>query len=262
MRSAISLLFMMSIAATGCKKKEADKAPEPPVGSAAEPAAGSATGAGSGSAAGSATDPAAAAGSAADVPVEGAKMSKRGGNCPSMVAGVTTTASADATAVTVAVTANDADAIASIQKRSEELLEEKADPAAGGEHNQKGTYGGALGLCPVGTNGATAKMEKTAKGVTIVLTPAAGTTVAELKAKVEERIKASAEFVAANIKPATADEGNGGAVGGGKGDHGSNHSGEGNGKGKKGDGKGGSKGTGGGSGAGTGGGTKPDEKTK
>jgi len=112
-------------------------------------------------------------------------------------------------------------------------------------------------------------MEKTAKGVTIVLTPVAGTTVADLKAKVDERIKAAAEFVAANIKPATADEGNGGAVGGGKGDHGSNHSGEGNGQGKKvdakgdakGDGKGGGKGTGGGGGAGTGGGT-PDAKTK
>jgi len=252
MRTAISFLFMISIAATGCKKKEADKAPEPPVGSAAT-AAGSADAA---PAAGSATDAAVAV--AADAAVDGAKMSKRGGNCPSMVAGVTTTASADATAVTVTVTAGDADAIASVQKRAEELLAEKADPAAGGEHNQKGTYGGAMGLCPVGTNGATAKMEKTAKGVTIVLTPAAGTTVADLKAKVDERIKAAAEFVAANIKPATADEGNGGAVGGGKGDHGSNHSGEGNGKGKKGDGKGGGKGTGGGSGAGTGGGTKPE----
>jgi hypothetical protein len=262
MRTAISLLFMISIAATGCKKKEADKAPEPPAGS----AAGSAVDPAAGSAAGSAVDPAAgsagsAAGSATDPAVDGAKMSKRGGNCPSMVAGVSTTASADEKAVTVTVTAADADAIASIQKRSEELLAEKVDPAAGGQHNQKGTYGGSMGLCPVGTNGATAKMEKTAKGVTIVLTPTEGT-VAELKAKVDERIKASAEFVAANIKPATADEGNGGAVGGGKGDHGSNHSGEGNGKGKKGDGSGGGKGTGGGGGAGTGGGTKPDEKTK
>jgi hypothetical protein len=190
-------------------------------------------------------------------------MTKGGGNCPSMVAGAITTASAsaDAAAVAVTVTAADPDAIASIQRRSEELLAEKGDPAAGGKHDQKGTYGGGLGLCPVGTNGATAKMEKTDKGVTIVLTPTEGT-VAELKAKVDERIKASAEFVAANVKPATADQGNGGAVGGGKGDHGSNRSGEGDGKGKKGDGKGGSDGTGGGGSKGTGGGTKPNEKTK
>lgn len=260
MRTAMSLLFMISIALVGCKKKEAEKAPE---------AAGSATGsavaadpAGS-AAAGSGSNAGSAAGSADAAAGDAAKMTKRGGNCPSMVSGVATVATADATSVTVTVTASDPDAIASIQKRSEELLAEKADPAVGGEHNQKGTYGGSMGLCPVGTNGATAKMEKTDKGVTIVLTPVAGTTVAELKAKVDERVKAAAEYVAANIKPPTGEEGNGAAVGGGKGDHGSNHSGKGDGKGKEGDGKGGGKGTGGGGGAGTGGGSgKGDEKTK
>ena len=239
MRTASSLLFMIAIALTGCKKKEADKAPEP--------AAGSAAGSDAGSAAGS------------DAAADAAKMSKRGGNCPSMVAGVTTSATADDKTVTVTVTAADADAIASIQKRSAELLAEKQDPAAGKVHDQKGTYGGAMGLCPVGTDGATAKLEKTAKGVTIVLTPTSGT-AAELKTKVDERIKAASDYVAANIKPSSDDLGNGGAVGGGKGDHGSNHSGKGDGTGKKGDGKGGGKGTGGGGGAGTGGGTDGDKK--
>lgn len=243
MRTASSLLFMIAIALTGCKKKDADKAPDPlpsaPV-DAAKP-----------------VDAAPAPDTAGDA---GEKMSKRGGNCPSMVAGVTTTATADDKAVTVMVTATDADAIASIQKRSAELLEEKADPAAGKVHDQKGTYGGAMGLCPVGTDGATAKMEKTEKGVTIVLTPTSGT-AAELKTKIDERIKAAADYVAANIKPAGDDLGNGGAVGGGKGDHGSNHSGKGDGTGKKGDGKGEGKGTGGGGGAGTGGGgEKGDQK--
>lgn len=247
MRTASSLLFMIAIALTGCKKKEADKAPDPvpsaPV-DAAKPVDAAPV------------DTAPAADAAGDA---GEKMSKRGGNCPSMVAGVTTTAAADDKTVTVTVAANDADAIASVQKRSAELLEEKASATAGKAHDQKGTYGGAMGLCPVGIDGATAKMEKTDKGVTIVLTPSSGT-VAELKAKVDERIKASSEFVATNIKPATDDLGNGGAVGGGKGDHGSNHSGKGDGTGKKGDGKGGGKGTGGGSGAGTGGGGEKGDK--
>ncbi len=250
MRTGISLLFMITVAAAGCKKKEADKVPDP------VPAAMDA-------AAPADAAPADAAAPAGDAGGDaGEKMSKRGGNCPSMVAGVTTTATADAKTVTVTVVASDADAIASIQKRSGELLAEKEDPAAGKVHDQKGTYGGSMGLCPVGTNGATAKMEKTAKGVTIVLTPAEGVSVADLKAKVDERIKGAAEYVAANIKPASADEGNGGAVGGGKGDHGSNHSGKGDGQGKKGDGKGKGDATGGGGGAGTGGGTKDTEKTK
>lgn len=256
MRIALSLLFMISIALTGCKKKEADKAPEP-TGSAGSAAATPDAGATAAADAGSAAAPDAAAPSGDG---SAAPMSKRGGNCPSMVAGVTTAATADATSVKVTVMASDADAIASVQKRSEELLSEKEDPAAGGTHNQKGTYGGGLGLCPVGTNGATAKLEKTDKGVIITLTPADGTSVADLKAKVDERIKAAAEYVAANIKPAaTEDVGNGGAVGGGKGDHGSNHSGKGDGTGKKGDGKGKSDGTGGGGGAGTGGGGGKDK---
>lgn len=256
MRTALSLAFIISIALTGCKKKEADKAPDP-TGSAATTTDAGATAAKDAGAAvvADAATPAADAGAA--------PMAKRGGNCPSMVAGVTTAATSDATTVTVTVTAADADAIASVQKRSEELLAEKEDAAAGGTHNQKGTYGGGLGLCPVGTNGATAKMEKTDKGVVITLTPAAGTTVADLKAKVDERIKAAAEYVAANIKPAAADDlGNGGAVGGGKGDHGSNHSGKGDGTGKKGDGKGKGDASGGGGGAGTGGGGKDKDTTK
>lgn len=242
MRTAlVSVLMTLSLTAAACKKKEADKAPDP---------------AGSGETAGSAmTAPPVAPPPAVEPPPAADKMSKRGGNCPSMVVGSTTAAATDATAVTVTILATDADAIASIQRRTEELLEDKA-PAAGSAHDQKGSYGGSMGLCPVVTVGATAKMEKNDKGVTVVLTPTADSTLDKLKATVEERIRLSAEYVAANIKPGT-DAGNGAALGGGKGDHGSNHSGKGDGKGKesgKGDGTGGGKqdGTGGGKGSGGG----------
>lgn len=242
MRTAlVSVLMTLSLTAAACKKKDADKAPEP-------------TGSGEASGSAAATPPPAPP---PPEPAPADKMSKRGGNCPSMVVGSTTAASADATAVTVTILATDADAIASIQRRTEELLEDKA-PTAGSAHDQKGSYGGSMGLCPVVTVGATAKMEKNDKGVTVVLTPTADSTLDKLKAMVEERIKLSAEYVAANIKPGT-DVGNGAALGGGKGDHGSNHSGKGDGKGKesgKGDGTGGGKqdGTGGGKGSGSGGG--------
>lgn len=239
MRTAL-VLMLISLTAAACKKKASDPAPEP---------------AGSGEASGSAVatpEPAPVA-----PPPATDKMSKRGGNCPSMVVGSTTVAAADAAAVTLTISATDADAIASIQRRTSELLEDKA-PAAGSAHDQKGSYGGSMGLCPVVTVGATAKMTKMDTGVTVVLTPAADSTVDKLKATVEERIKQSADYVAANIKPGQ-DAGNGAALGGGKGDHGSNHSGKGDGKGKesgKGDGTGGGKqdGTGGGSGGGGGGG--------
>lgn len=234
----ISLTASLTVAA--CKKKDADKAPEP---------------AGSGEASGSAAvAPAPAVAPPVEPPAAADKMTKRGGNCPSMVVGSTTVAAADAAAVTLTISATDADAIGSIQRRTAELLEDKA-PAAGSAHDQKGSYGGSMGLCPVVT-GATAKMEKTDKGVTVILTPAADSTVEKLKATVDERIKLSADYVAANIKPGE-DVGNGAALGGGKGDHGSNHSGKGDGKGKdsgKGDGTGGGKGdgTGGGKGSGSG----------
>jgi hypothetical protein len=220
MRIAIALMLMATVLGS-CKKKEADKpvAAEPAAIVPADPAPAAAPD----PAPATAVEPAAAG--------DADKMSKRGGNCPSMVAGATTVASADASAVTLTVSASDADAISSIQRRSTELLAEKQDPAAGGTHDQKGTYGGSLGLCPVVTKGATVAMTKTEKGVAMTLTPIAGTTVQQLKTLVDERIKLSVDYVAANIKPGE-DIGNGGAVGGGKGDHGSNHTGKGDGKGK------------------------------
>jgi hypothetical protein len=143
--------------------------------------------------------------------------------------------------------------VLAIQKRTELLLKEKQDGGTGAAHDQKGTHGGGMGICPVFYGeGGTAKSKKEAKGVTITITPKTEKPE-ELKAKIDDRISKATEFVNKNIKPGT--EGNTGGVGGGKGEHGSRHQGAGDSKGKerKG-GTGGGAGTGGGGGKGTGGG--------
>lgn len=201
---------------------------------------GSDTGSGSGSAASG------SAGSGA----EQTAMVHQAGNCPSTVLGSTTTATVKGKDVVLTITATDKDAIAAIQRRTEELVKEKADDkAAGSAHDQKGTFGGGRGICPVYYGeGGSAKSKKDPKGVTITITPKDKPD--ELKKAIDERITKAAEFVK-TIKPG--DQGNQGGVGGGSGEHGSDHKGQGDGKGKERKGGSGS-GTGGGGGAGTGGG--------
>ena len=182
-------------------------------------------------------------------------MSHRTGNCPSTVLGAKTTAKLVGKAVVVTVTADDKDAIASIQKRSDELLKDKVAPRpAGTMHDAHGGHGGGVGMCPVYVpEGATASAKTDKKGVTITITTTGK--VDDLKKDIDSRIQRSDQWVKDNIKPA--DKGDQGGVGGGSGDHGSNHSGMGDGKGKErgGSGGGGGKGTGGGGGKGTGGGS-------
>jgi hypothetical protein len=181
-------------------------------------------------------------------------MSHRTGNCPSTVLGAKTTAKLVGKAVVVTISADDKDAIAAIQKRSDELLKEKVapHPTAGTMHDQKGGHGGGIGLCPVYVpEGATASAKTDKKGVTVTITSTGK--VEDLKKDIDSRIDRSAQWVKENIKPA--DKGDQGGVGGGSGDHGSNHSGMGDSKGKQRDGSGGGKGTGGGGGKGTGGGS-------
>ncbi|MBA3457695.1 MAG: hypothetical protein H0T42_31725, partial [Deltaproteobacteria bacterium] len=186
------------------------------------------------------------------------QMPKRGGNCPSTVATSTTKAELKDGKILLTITSDDKDAIAAIQKRTTELLKEKTDGGTPGTgHDQKGTHGGGMGLCPVHLDeGGTATSKTEAKGVVITITPKGKPEI--LKGEIDSRIIKAADYVKANVKPG--DQGTTGGVGGGKGEHGSNHSGEGDAKGVerkgagKGDGKGGGKGTGGGGGAGTGGG--------
>ena len=267
--------------AIACKRQSSDgagsaAAPPPAAGAAAtgsaatgsaatgSAAAGAAAGSdtAAGSAAGSAgadTQAAAAAagsatGSAAGSAAPSAEvMAHRAGMCPSTVLGATTTEAVKGKAVVVTIEAADKDAIAAIQKRTDKLLAEKrAGPATGVVHDQKGTYGGGKGLCPVHVpEGARATAKHVAKGVVVTITPKDKPD--DLAKDIDGRIARASDWVKANVKEG--DKGNQGGVGGGSGDDGSNHSGKGDGKGherKKGN--GGGKGTGGGGGKGTGGG--------
>jgi hypothetical protein len=276
MRIAMTLLALsLAVAPTGCKKKnkEADNgsaAGSAMVGSdmgtmAGSAMAGSAAGsamAGSdmGSAAGSAM-----AGSAADMGAgsgSDAMMAHHAGNCPSTVLGATTKAEVKGKDVIVTITATDKDAVKAIQTRTDALVKQIAAPGhePGTAHDQKGTHGGTMGLCPVHVpDGGTAKAKHEKDGVAVTITPKDN--VDALKTDIDGRIQKAADWTKANIQPG--DKGNMGGVGGGKADEGMNRSGKGDGKGlerKKGDGTGGGAGTGGGGGKGTGGGGKGSAK--
>jgi hypothetical protein len=191
------------------------------------------------------------AGSGSAAPDE--KMAHAAGNCPSTVLNSTTKADLKGKDVVLTITSDDKDAIATIQRRAETLMKEKADGGGGGgAHDQKGSHGGEGGICPVyWPEGGKATSKKDKKGVVITITPKEKPE--ELKKAIDERITKAADWVKSNVK--SGDAGNEGGVGGGKGEHGGNHSGSGDGKGKeRKDGTGGGAGTGGGGGAGTGGG--------
>ncbi len=216
-------------------------------------------GSGSDTMAGSGSDPKAGSGSdtmagsgsgsAGDV-----AMQHGAGKCPSTVLGAETKVEVKGKDVVLTITATDKDAIASIQKRAEDLIKEKQDAPGGTVHDQKGSQGGGKGICPVfWEDGGKAVSKKDAKGAIVTITPKDKPEV--LKATIEARITKANDWVKEHIK--AGDAGNKGAVGGGSGEHGSDHSGSGDGKGKErkgGDGKGGGGGTGGGGGSGGGGG--------
>jgi len=273
MRTTLTILLAaaLGIGSTACKKKEenaagSDKGSAAAMGSdkgsaaMAPPDKGSAdTGSAAmapdkGSAAATTPDKGSAA-PAADEP----EMAKKAGKCPSMVFGAVTKAELKGKDVVLTITSEDKDAVASIQKRAEALAKEKHE-AGGKTHDQKGTFGGGIGMCPMyAGDGGKMKVKKDAKGVTVTITPK--DKPEELKTGIEERIKKAAEWVDKNIKPGA--EGNKGGVGGGKGGDGSTHQGQGDSKGKErkgGTGGGAGTGGGGGKGTGTGSGDKKDMK--
>jgi hypothetical protein len=222
-------------------------------GSSAAAGSGSSAAAGSGEMTGSGSDAgsgAMAAGAGAGSAVAPDGMAHRAGMCPSTVLGATTKAALRGRAVVVTIESADRDAIAAIQRRTDELLAEKRDAPTGNAHDRKGTHGGAQGLCPVYVpGGARAVAKHTPKGVVVTITPK--DKARELAQEVDGRIAKAADWVKANVKEG--DKQNQGGVGGGKGEDGSNHSGKGDGKGHLR--KGGGQGTGGGAGNGTGGGS-------
>lgn len=264
MRIAMALLAC-SLALGGCKKKKTESGGEMGSGSAAMVASGAGSAdmgsamAGSGSAAamaGSDMGSAAMAGSADMAGSGDTAMSHHAGNCPSTVFGSTTTAAVKGKDVVVTITSKDKDAVTAIQKRTDELLKVRSEnKEPGATHDQKGTHGQVVGLCPVHIpDGATAKGKHEKDGVVVMITPKDN--VDALKTEIDGRIQKAADWVKANITPG--DKGNQGGVGGGKANEGMNHSGKGDAKGmerKKGDGNGGGAGTGGGGGKGTGAGS-------
>ncbi len=261
MRIAMTLLAL-SLSLTACKKKGEEPPPAGGSGSAMATGSGSgsaaamATGSGSGSAAmatgsgsaaGSDMGSGSAAGSGSAMAGSGSAagsgsgsggdlaMAHRAGMCPSTVFGSTTKAAAKDGKVTVTITSDDKDAIIAIQKRTDESLKEKVANNTGGNagsgHDQKGTHGGGIGLCPIHVpEGATATAKNEAKGVVVTIAPKNPKDADALKTEIDGRIAKSADWMKANIKPGDAK--NQGGDGGGKGPHGSNHTGNGNGTGK------------------------------
>jgi hypothetical protein len=262
MRIAMMFLAAALAVAPACKKKTAETTEGS--GSAGSAAMGSSEGssmAGSGSA-GSAMMGSAmgsAAGSAAMGSGAGSAdqaMAHHAGMCPSTVFGSTTTAAVKGKDVVVTISSDDKDAIMAIQKRTDEMLKARMGKHEGEAHDQRGTHGGKIGLCPLHIpEGATAKSKNEKNGVTVTITPKDKPD--ELKTEIDGRIQKAADWVKANIKPG--DKANQGGVGGGKNNEGMNRSGSGDAKGierKKGDGSGTGGGGGKGTGAGTGGGKK------
>lgn len=240
---------------TGCMSQivrdtAAAKAAE--AGSAAPEGSGAA-GSGSAAAGGSDVAESPSAGTGAGLPAA-ETMAHRAGMCPSTVLTATTKAAVTGKAVVLTIESTDKDAIAAIQKRTDELLAEKRDAPTGVGHDMKGTHGGSQGLCPVYVpDGSKATAKHEAKGVVVTITP--NDKPDELVKEIDGRIAKAADWVKVNVKQG--DQRNQGGVGGGKGDDGSNHSGKGDGKGRdRKKGGGGGKGTGGGDGTG-GGSSKP-----
>lgn len=262
MRIAMALLFVSLAFGPGCGKKKGGEGDKGSAGSAMT-GSDTATGSAGSAAAGSGS---AAAGSGSAAGSGDTLMAKKGGNCPSTVFTSTTKAELKDGKILVSVTSDDKDAVAAIQKRAEELLKQKADGTTGAAHDQKGTHGGAMGLCPIYlAEGGTATAKNEDKGVTVTITPKDKVDI--LKGEIDSRILKAADWVKANYKEG--DKGSMGGTGGGSANDGMNHSGMGDGKGMerkaagsgsgsgeapKGDGKGKGKGTGGGGGGGTGGG--------
>jgi hypothetical protein len=184
-------------------------------------------------------------------------MSRKGGNCPTLVATSTTKVTVDEKkgTVTVAIAATDRNAVESIQTRVAAWKDREADGASG-IHDSKGGKGGDSGICAVAAPSlevAEAKDTKDGASITLKL-DAEGAKLDDAGkkaalAEVQARADKGAEWMKENLKN---EPGGQGGTGDGGGKHGRDHSGKGDAKGKEGGGGGG--GTGGGHQDGTGGG--------
>ena len=184
-------------------------------------------------------------------------MSKKGGNCPNLVAGAITKVTIDQKKfqATVEITSTDKNAIATVQSRAKAFKDRKKEATPGGTHDSKGSKNGEEGMCAVAQPPfEVASVKDLKNGTSMVLKLDAATTkdpAASAKAfdAIQARADSGAAWVKDNLK---LEPGGQGGTGAGSGKHGRDHSGKGDAKGMEGG--GGGKGTGGGGGKGTGGG--------
>ena len=240
MRLTMTSLAVALLVLPACKKTKSE--PPPPVvadhGASDRGASMTAAGSGSGSSMAVETGSAAAgsdvttvgSGQLTDMSgsnVDPTAMSHRAGNCPSTVPNSTTKVELRGKSVIVTVTSDDASAITAIKTRADELLRDKAVAKLAGDaptpaHDQKGTHGGGIGICPVYVpEGATAKSSVIANGVAVAITPKSGAD--ELEKDIEGRIVRATEWLKANGGGGGGTGGGGGkGTGGGKGGGGKN----------------------------------------
>jgi hypothetical protein len=262
-RLLITLALVFPVAG-GCKKKPAESTGDGSgsalTGSGSDTGAGSNTGAGS-AIAGAGSDTGAGSAMAGSDSAGGGdtRMSRKGGNCPTLVATSTTKVTIDDKngTATVAISAADKNAVVTIQERTKAWKDRKPDSASG-MHDSKGGKGGDEGMCAVAAPRlAVAEVKNTKDGASITLTlDAEGTKLAapEQKlalAEVQARADKGAAWMADNLQ---LEPGGQGGTGPGSGAHGRDHSGKGDAKGMEGKGSGGGEGIGGGKQDGTGGG--------
>jgi hypothetical protein len=205
MRIATTLLTVALAVVSGCKKNETAHEGS---GSAAVGSGSATTASGSGSGSGSAeagSGSAVAAGSGSAMTGSGSAgsgsasqlMSHRAVNCPSTVQDSKTTVAVKGKDVILTVSGKTPDAIDAIQKRTDAMLASHVTKKAPGEaHDQKGTHGQTIGICPVHVpEGATASAKHTKEGVAITIKPK---DPAALKAEIDVRIQRAADWLKTN----------------------------------------------------------------
>ncbi len=231
-------MTLLALSVIGCPSKKEDDSGKHGSGSAIGSAVGSSVGSselGSGSNAvtgsdggsgsnNSVTGAGSGSGSAAIVndPLPG---SHRTANCPSTIAHSSTKAELKGRAITLEIAADskdDKDTIAEIQRRTEELLKDRAAKLAGvgstSGHDQHGTHGGGIGICPVHVvEGASATWKREAKGVSITITPKDVAAAQTLKSDIDKRIVSAKDWVKLGHGGNGDGNGGGGGAGGGGG---------------------------------------------
>jgi hypothetical protein len=118
------------------------------------------------------------------------KKEQQMANCPSAVAGATTTVAEAAGAVEVSVVGADDKAVAEIRKRASKLAEASKAAGAEAKHDSSGSGGGAVGYCPVVLGGTSVEYAEVDKGAKLTVKPEKADGLAALVAESKRRNEA------------------------------------------------------------------------